>query len=225
MGPEFFLPLHNEAFPFQDYWLNNRLTVYSKKYMGTFLYSSDSIESHHTIALRKKVLCSYLSKSGANTSHQPLAFVDSVTEIAAFETVESAYKSREYDLALYHALQLYTRYPKNSYIISRIGKILSDVYEAKNANRVDVYVAKYTPNYCDELKLINSLLYNLTQQELGELALHFLSNPAHFNPQEKNHYYLLWKVSSLTHRNDLIARVSETYKSRFGAGINSYKYR
>lgn len=225
IGAELFLPLHNDHYPFQDYWLNDRLTVYSKKYMGTFLYSPDSIESHPTITLRKQVLSTYLKNQKGDVFLQPSAFVNQVTEIASFETVESAYKNKEYDLALYHALQLYTRYPKNSYIVSRIGKILSDLYEARNSGRFDDYVARYTPNYCAELKLINSFLYNLTQQELGDVAFHFLTNRSHFNLQEKSHYYLLWKVSSLTHRNDLIAKTSEEYKSRFGANIASYKYR
>ena len=85
-------------------------------------------------------------------------------------------KNQEYDLSLYYALQLYNRYPENAYLVSRIGKILTDLYEVKNLPKFEDYVAKYTPNYCDELKLINSFLYNLTQQELGEIAFHFLNN-------------------------------------------------
>jgi predicted Zn-dependent protease len=224
IGAELFLPFHTPDYPFQDYWLNDRLSVYSKKYMGTFLYSADSIESHPSIELRKKALSSYKTNQDGDPFIQPAEFVNRVTEIAAFETVESAYKNKEYDVALYHALQLYNRYPQNAYIISRIGKILSDLYVARNSNSFDAYVAKYTPNYCNELKLINGFLYNLTQQELGEVAFHFLTNHSNFNPREKNHYYLLWKVSSLTNRNDLSVKMSEAYKSRFGSHISSYKY-
>jgi hypothetical protein len=224
IGAELFLPFHTGDYPFQDYWLNDRLSVYSKKYMGTFLYSPDSIESHPTIELRKKILSSYKTNQEGDSFIQPAAFVSTVTEIAAFETVESAYKNKEYDLALYHALQLYNRYPRNTYIVSRIGKILSDLYVARNSNSFDAYVAKYTPNYGNELKLINSFLYNLTQKELGDVAFHFLTSHSNFNPQEKSHYYLLWKVSSLTHRSDLSAKTSEAYKTRFGSHINSYKY-
>lgn len=225
IGAELFLPLHSKDFPFQDYWLNDRLTVYSKKYMGTFLYAADSIESHPTIAQRKKVLQMYLTGHIEDNGKQPESFVNAVTEIASFETIESAYKNREYDLALYHALQLYNRYPKNAYIISRIGKILTDLYEVKSSYRFDVYVSKFTPNYCDELKLINSFLYNVTQEELGEIAYHFLAGHADVDQNEKSHYYLLWKISSLTHRNDLITSVSDRYKAKFGSGINVYKYK
>jgi hypothetical protein len=144
--------------------------------------------------------------------------------MAAFETVESAYKSNEYDLALYHALQLYTRYPHNAYIVSRIGKMLSDLYEMKGSTRFAKYVAEYTPNYCDELKLINSLLYNLNQNELGAIAFNFLTDDANFDATEQSHYYLLWKVGTLIQRDDVAAKVSEEYKAKFGAGINTYRY-
>lgn len=224
IGAELFLPFHTSEYPFQDYWLNDRLSVYSKKYMGTFLYSADSIESHPSIDQRKNILRLYLRHPDKQLINQPAAFVNAVTEIAWFETVESAYKNKEYDLALYHALQLYDRYPGNAYLVSRIGKILTDLYEAKNSKTVDRYVAKYTPSYSDEVKLINSFLYNITEKELGEIAFHFLTNRSNFNVKEKSHYYLLWKISSLTYQEDLIAKMTDEYKSRFGTGINSYKY-
>ena len=224
LGADFFLPFHSSHYPFQDYWLNDRLTAYSKKYMQTFLYSSDSIESHPSIEQRKFAIRPFLRNQRRDTVHQSLKFVNAVSEIAAFETVESAYYSNEYDQALYYALQLYSRYPRNSYLISRVGKILTDLYEAKNADRFHYYVAKYTPGYCDELKLINSFLCNLTQKELGEIAFHFLSNPSIFNSKDKSHYYLLWKISSLTHRYDVIDKVSDQYKSSFGTLIHHYKY-
>ncbi|WP_276374493.1 M48 family metallopeptidase [Chryseolinea sp. H1M3-3] len=224
IGAELFLPFHFKNYPFQDYWLNDRLTVYSKKYMGTFLYSADSIETHPTIDSRKNILTTYLINQHGNAINQSVEFVNAVSEIAAFETVESAYKNKEYDLSLYHALQLYNRYPENAYVISRIGKILADLYEAKGANRFEDYVARFTPNYCEELKLINSFLYNLTQKELGQIAFNFINSHSNFNPAEKSHYYLLWKITSLTSMNELIAQTSQAYKARFGTSIGSYKY-
>ena len=226
IGAELFLPFHSATQPFQDYWLNDRLTVYSKKYMSTFLYSTDSVVSHPSIATRKKILSTYMSHSASQKAEtQSPEFFHAVAEIAAFETVESAYKNGEYDLALYHALQLYIRYPQNAYVVSRIGKILSDLYELKSSGRFGRYVPEYTPNHGDELKLINSLLYNLSQKELGEIAFNFLNNETNFNRSEESHYYLLWKVSSLIQRDEIIAKMSDEYRTKFGSGINSYKYR
>lgn len=225
IGAELFLPFHSPDYPFQDYWLNDRPIVYSKKYMGTFLYAADSIETHPGIDIRKKLLGPYIKHDATTTIHQPQAFVETVGEISAFESVESAYKTNEYDLSLYYALQLHNRYPNNAYLVSRIGKILTDLYDARNSNGFYNYVPKYTPNHGDELKLINSFLHNLSQEELGELAYRFLHHAGNFNQQEKSHYYLLWKIASLTGKNDVLVQVAAEYGRRFGSGINFYKYR
>ncbi len=224
IGAEMFLPFHSPNYPFQDHWLNDRLTVFSKKYSGNFLYSSDSVESHPTIELRKEALRSSRTNFKEGINHQPTEFVNQVTEIAAFETVETAFKNKEYDLCMYYAMQLHSRYPQNMYLVSRMGKVLLDLYEARNSNRFDEYVSQYTANYCDELKLINSLLYNLTSKELGEVAFHFLSKSSNFNDQAKNHYYLLWKISGSTYRMDNKEKVKEAFKQNFGSSITSYRY-
>ena len=224
IGAELFLPFHSPNYPFQDYWLNDRLTVFSKKYSGNFLYSSDSVESHPTIELRKEALLSYHTNFTEAKNHQPLKFVNEVIEIAAFETVETAFRNREYDLCMYYAMQLYSRYPDNTYLISRMGKVLLDLYEARGSNRFEEYVSKYTANYCDELKLINGFLYNLTSTELGEVVFHFLSSSSNFNNQERNHYYLLWKISGYTYRTDIKDKVKAAFKEKFGSNITSYKY-
>jgi predicted Zn-dependent protease len=224
VGAELFLPFHSAEFPFQDYWLNDRLTVFSKKYMGTFLYSADSIETHPSIDLRKQLLSQYISQSDRNDDRGS-ELSNAIGEMAAFETVESAYKNGEYDLCLYHALQLYTRYPNNSYLVSRIGKVMIDLYEAKDTERFYSYVAKYTLNCSDELKLINAFLYNLSQKEMGELTYRFMHNSVGMSIHEKDHYYILWKISSLTHNDAAVKSTSSAFKERFGAPIHSYKYR
>jgi hypothetical protein len=198
--------------------------VFSKKYSGNFLYSSDSVESHPTITLRKEALLSYHTNSPEAINYQPLRFVNEVTEIAAFETVETAFRNNEYDLCMYYAMQLYNRYPDNKYLVSIMGKVLLDLYEARGSNRFEEYVSKYTANYCDELKLINGFLYNLTSTELGEVVFHFLSNSSNFNDREKNHYYLLWKISGYTYRADIKDKVKLAFKEKFGSSITSYKY-
>jgi hypothetical protein len=188
------------------------------------LYSPDSIESHPAMELRKEALRAYLTNNHSERNNQPLEFANAVTEIAEFETVESAYKNGEYDLCLYYALQLFRKYPHNTYLISRIGKVMVDLYEARNSNKFEDYVSKYTPTYGDELKLINSFLYNLTTKELGEVAFHFIRNSSNLDKYEKSHYYLLWKISALTYRADIRDKVKDLFKDKFGSSINSYLY-
>lgn len=225
LGPEFFAPLHSPEYPFQDYWLRDRLSVFSKKDKGqTFLYSADSLETHPSIIKRRELVFASLKGVQGEGGNLSESYVESVGELAAFETVESAFKQREYDLALYHALQLHSRYPGNSYLISRIAKILIDVREAKAANALDVLVPRYIHNHSEELKVINSLLYNLTEKEAGEIAFHLLSDKRNFNQEDPDHYYLLWKVSQATDRKEIASKIARNYKDRFGSGIGSYRY-
>ena len=224
IGPELFFPLHSPDYPFHDYCLNDRLSVYSKKGEGSFLYVADSVETHPSIKQRKNALTPYATTMSHTADYMPSPYVNAVSDIAAFETVESAFNQKEYDLALYHALQLYIRYPKNIYLISRIGKILIDVREAKRSNAIDTLVPKYTTNHSDEVKVINSLLYNLTEHEVGEIAFHMLSRAEFFNPNEKNHYYLLWEISSSTGRKEVATKTARQYKVRFGSNISTFRY-
>ncbi len=53
---------------------------------------------------------------------------------------------------------------------------------------------------------------------MGEVAFHFLNNQSHFNPEKEEHYYLLWKICSLTIRNQVKKRIKETYKTKFPGG-------
>jgi predicted Zn-dependent protease len=223
IGAEIFLPFHSPDYPFQDHWLNDRLSVFGKKYSGSFLYSIDSVETHPAIELRKDALLSFCSYDGEGINYQTENFAR-VTEMAAFETVETAFQDKEYDVCMYYAMQLYTRYPDNVYLVSRMGKIFLDLMEARASNRFQELVSKYTVNYCDELKLINSFLYNLTYVELGEVAFHFLNSNTTFNDEQESHYYLLWKVSDYTYRVETKNKLKVAFKEKFGSAIASYRY-
>ena len=224
VGVELFMPFHAPDFPFQDHWLHSRPTVYSKKYVGTFLYADDSIKTHPEINIRKQLLAPHIRPVGDSTTYQISAFFSAVSELAAFETVESAYKNNAYDLSLYYALHLLHRYPDNVYLISRITGILNDLYDARNSNSFYQYVPRYTLNYGEELKLINNFLHNLSQKELGELSYRFIHSPTNFNPDERSHYYLLWQIGNLTNRAEVRRQAAKAYRERFRSSIDSYRY-
>ena len=62
IGAELFLPFHSATQPFQDYWLNDRLTVYSKKYMSTFFV-------FHRLGGKSPEYCNAEKNSEHNTRH------------------------------------------------------------------------------------------------------------------------------------------------------------
>ena len=227
IGPDLIWPLNSTEYPLQEGWFNKRLSIYSRGYTDSYLYTVDSIESHPDIALRKDRIEYYVRNDIAAQYHQPEEFAEAVTLLAEFETLQSAYEKRSFDRCMFYALQLLNRYPQNPFLISRIGKILISLYEAKNNNDNTFlnFVPRYTAYYSDELTLVNNMLHNLTTKELGELTFHFLNDPEHFNPEERSHYYLLWRISDLTYRKNIADDIKRAFRERFNGSIAGYRFR
>lgn len=226
IGADLIWPLNSKKYPLQERWFKKRLSIYSREHTNSYLYPSDSTESHPDIGLRKKLIENFMRNDIAPQFHQSQKFAETVTLLAEFETLQSAYERRAFDRCLFYALQLLHRYPRNSFLISRIGKILVSLYEAKsnNDNTFQNFVPQYTGYYSDELIIVNNMLHNLSTKELGELTFHFLNNPDRFNGGEQDHYYLLWRISQLTYRKDIADDIKKRFKETFKSGIAGYKY-
>ena len=227
IGADLIWPLNSSEYPLQEAWFSKRLSIYSRGYTDSYLYAIDSIESHPDIALRKERIADFRRNDVAAQYHQPEEFVEAVSLLAEFETLQSAYERRSFDRCLFYALQLLDRYPQNPFLISRIGKILISLYEAKNNNdnTFQNFVPRYTAYYSDELTLVNNMLHNLSTKELGELTFHFLNDPDRFNKEERSHYYLLWRISDLTYRKDIADDIRKTFRERFNSNIAGYNFR
>jgi Zn-dependent protease with chaperone function len=225
IGADLVWPLHAKEYPLQESWFNKRLSIYSRGYRDSYLYSVDSLETHPDIDLRRKMIEQYRRNDVNLSEHQPEPFVYAVTAMAEFETLQSACEHAAYDRGLFYALQLLDQYPANPFLVARIGKILTTLYQAKsnNDNTFTSYVPNYTAYYSEELTLVNNMLHNLSTKELGEVAFYFIKNPEHFNAGEKSHYFLLWKISDLTYRRDVADSVKDAFREKFHAGIGGYE--
>jgi Zn-dependent protease with chaperone function len=222
-GEKFFLPFDFSKYPFQNYWLKNRLSIYNRQPGNIFMLSIDSIQTHPELELRRNVLRANLTPadtSGIITD----PFLARIITLAEFQTVEAAYRTRQYDLGLFQVLQLLTIYPGNRYLISRSGKMLIDLCNAKELKAVEVYVSKYTVNYSTRLRQVNNFLFNMTRDETAEVAFHFINNQTNFNDDDPSHYYLLWKICDLTYRNQLKEKIENAYKTRFHKSLAAYVY-
>jgi hypothetical protein len=225
-GAEVFMPLDDEAFPLQAYFFKDQLSIYSKKNGGNiFMLSMDSVQSHPDMNIRKEMLQTFFSGSSYGDDGQPEPFVQAVTTMAEFETVESAYRSGDFDWCLFHALHLLKRFPGNNYLVSCIGLVLIRLCEVKKENTTPLswYVSRYTAHYSPMAKLVNNMVYNLTAKEAGEMAFYFLRNVNHFDNNDESHYYLLWRVSELTFRYDVRDELKDAYSERFGKKISAFK--
>jgi Peptidase family M48 len=224
---DFFSPLDSDKFPFKGEWLKERLSIYNRKPESTFLFSTDSIQSHPPTEQRILILNTLIEDSTQNNSHAPAVPLDYVVTTSEFQTVEAAYLANRYDHALYNILQLWTMYPHNDYLTSRATKILIDIHEAKKELATNRYasLARYTGYYGDCQRQVNNLLYNISISEIGEVAFSLINNKSNFNSLMPAHYYLLWRVCSLTFRDKVKAQVETAYKERFGKKIADYHYK
>lgn len=219
----FFSPFDFAKYPFKDYWLNDRLSVYKRKGASSFLYSSDSLESHPDMDLRMDQMRGYLESAGP-CAVTPTAWRPDIVYQTEFQTVESAYVSLQYDQALFHSLQLMKRYPGNTYLVSRVGKMLLDISEAKNDMLFEKYVSRFTGRYKERMQQVNNFLYNITGAEVSELAFHFMNNQSNFSSGEPSHYYLLWKICLSTHRDQVAEKIEKKFRDTFKKSIATFDY-
>ncbi len=216
LGDRLFQDLDFKNYPFKKKWLQRRLGIYSMK-PSSLVFNDDSLLTHPDIDNRVAKLANYHTERYAGSENiQSLDLMAIAKKMAQFETVESAFFSRRYDVGLYEALQLKSIYPANRYLTSVIGKILINLYE--NFDFLGMYVPKFTGEYSEELRMVNNFLHNLTKQELGEVAFHFLNNKQNFNMRDDEHYYLLWKVCDLTSKNEVKIKIKESYQAKFPGG-------
>jgi hypothetical protein len=218
IGPELFLPFHTTKLPFQDHWVRPRLSVYRKTYDNTFFFRNDSITSHPDIEMRQQILEPLISHKGGPVNLQPDAEVRQLIRISQFEAVESAYFLRQFDRCIHLALRLWYSYPNDSYLVSVISKVLIDLYKTKETMYFPMLVPAYTGYYNQELRRVNDFLNNLTKEEFGDIAYNFLNSDLHFDDENEDHYYLLWKLCELTRRRELQKKVKEVYLERFTKG-------
>lgn len=218
LGPDLFLPFHSSKYPFNEYWLKPRLSVYHKRITGS-IFSYDSTYTHPDVERRIASIKPRIKYD----NHEVLGSeeFEQIKYLAQFESVESAFFGKKYDYAMYLALELFEKYPHDPYLVSMISKIFIELIEARSLDMFENYVSKYTSFYGDDLRLVNNFLFNLTERELGEVVYHFLNNKSNFDVQDEEHYYLLWKVCDYTHRAEMQKKIKSSYFEKFGRG-NSY---
>ncbi len=85
--------------------------------------------------------------------------------------------------------------------MARTTQVFLDLYDARGTEMFEYFVSKYTRGYGERLLQVNSMLYNITQEETAEIGYHFINNQSNFNPADERHYYLLWQLCNLTNRN------------------------
>ena len=214
LGYAVFTEFQFSKFPFQDRWLEPRNSYPDDDTEGprnVFIFSLDSIRSHPDIAMRRQWLQQSQVASRRPVNKHPSTYVDGIITLAEFEDLQTAYAVQRLDYAMLMALQLKAHYPANRYLTSVISKIFIDLCTDKALQTL----LSYATSYRGELKFVNAFLSNLTPEEIGEIAFNFLNSQNNFNKSDPEHYYLLWKICELTNRENVQARINESFAARF----------
>ncbi|HEY5746568.1 MAG TPA: M48 family metallopeptidase [Chryseolinea sp.] len=211
-------------YPFQERWLKPRLSLYSNRRDNVLFFSRDSLRTHPDITQRQQWLREKLTTDDSPFNKRPTLYVDEIISLAQFEDLSVAYKFQRFDYAMLMALQLKVVYPQNTYLTAVISKIFIDLYTIKGLYNDQTFRWGYVSYYGDELKLINAFQYNLSQEEVGEVAFNFLNNQNNFNATNPEHYYLLWKICELTKRETVQARIKDSFVKNFDKAKNRYYY-
>jgi Zn-dependent protease with chaperone function len=218
----FFSPLDFNRYPFQDDWLRPRLSVYTRKpSTGSVMFEMDSLQTHPELDKRMLFLDQYISDSG--TDNTDFETFDGMRINMQFQCVEAAYSNRNYDKCLYYIIDLLHRYPGNTYLVSRAGKIILNLYErkAENESAFDA-IPKYTGDYGDAMQKVNTMLHNIDKAELVELGYHFMN--INFDKGNKTHYYLLSQIAGYTDRATVREKVEELFYETFEKRIGTFNY-
>ncbi len=211
--------LFTTKYPMRSFWFNDRLPIYEKTRDVSFIYFTDSIQSHPDTKLRMKALeqLTGLKINAPKSSH--LSIIDSPL---AFDLLQAAYDYHFYEIVLYLATMMRLEQPENEYLIAMITQIFIDLYQAhydfSPSNNFYMYVNYYTTGFTKPLSEINAFLFNLSPDEMLEIAYHFLNNPETFNPQEEFHYWQMFQLTKLTEREELNAQVKKMYAAKFPEG-------
>lgn len=216
LGKKLFLPFHFRKFPFQEKWLNDRLSIYKKETQKSFIFDNDSIKSHPDFEIRKEKLSSYIDKSQYNNEQ---TVKDSLLiQTAELEALESALFVKKLDVAMFLALELKSIYPENDFINTRVVNIFLDAHEARENQVLNYYVPNFTSTYHTELRKVNNFLHNVSKKDLIEIAFHFLNQKTNFNQSNQDHYYLLWELAGKSKRISFQQKIIEAYMVKFPNG-------
>ncbi|HEY9048253.1 MAG TPA: M48 family metallopeptidase [Ohtaekwangia sp.] len=225
IGVDFFLPFDSPQYPFQSYWLNDRANIFNASRKGsTNVFSYDSLQTHPDLEKRQLYLAAANYPVPQHTFDKQTDSYKSIA-LAEMQVIQSALRAGKYDLTLYYAMQMLKKYPKNAFVINRIAAALVYTLVAKDENIFTSIVSPYTRTYNEELRLINNFLYNLERKELGEVAYYFMKREDHFNPNERSHYYLLWRICDLTYRYTEKNALAKTYSTKFNSDISTFNFK
>lgn len=216
LGPQIFSELNFANYPFKKEWA----LVTQSGHVDLSNYNSfdpDSSRTHPVLESRVSLLRTYVNEGSIQDSLSVDSTYLTIKTNAEFENVGCAMNNGNIDQALYLALRLKHRYPKNAYLVKMIGNIFLTMYDLKEDD-IHIKYKSDTTGYNNEQQYVYNFIHNIRRSELLELAFYFINQKENFNRTNEDHYYILFEICRLSNRRKMQYVVRENYRKDFKEG-------
>lgn len=214
-GEKLFEPLSFADIPFKTSWVKDQSRHYVKDTLQD--YFLDSIRSHPHSEERIRRL-SKVTKDEGEFYRMDAKEFQAAVRLADFESVQGALNNRRIDKCLFQALQLRSQFPKSDYLATMIGRVLLSVNMQRINPKTRQFYASSPEYYSYDLRAVINFLNNISLSDLGEITYRFINSKKNFNPENEEHYFILWKIADITNRAKTMEKVHAAYEAKFPDG-------
>lgn len=170
-------------FNFTDYPFQNKWVKKEEGFFGISLETKetdkeeDSLKTHPACKVRIAKLNPEVEKAKNIASKKFV--VDEVTfkklkQLFSFEVLPFCYNSKSISRCLYYAMELYSQYPDNAYIVTTIGKCFNLFYEHQKNHTLNTITSLPSPLGEKNYNTLLEFIQNLKLQEMAAIGYFFL---------------------------------------------------
>ena len=181
-------------FPFRKKWLMHDEGLLGGHAKFANEEMADSLKTHPDC--EKRILILEKHMKGWTQSAASQFVVDSITFVSLknqfrYETIEYAYISLNYSESLFLTLGLLQTRPKDIYLVTQVGKLLTSIYAAQKSHILSKVTNLPSPGYPANYNLLLQFIQNLYLEDLAAISYYYLrqyqSSMDHYTPY-KNAY-------------------------------------
>ncbi len=204
-------------YPFKESWIDYRK---SETWHAPLKNSqSDTARTHPSCMLRFDALKLYLKVD--QVSHEQLIQgipIDGMRLKAEFETIHSQYHFKQYGKALFNALLLAERHPKEVYLHAMIGKSLYKLYQAQKEHQLGKVLELPDSRFPENYDRFLTFIHKLRLSELAALAYHYVTTRPMSYYENEEFVHALWMCSRLDMSKMDSFKVRQEYEAMFPDG-------
>jgi hypothetical protein len=199
-------------YPFKQEWI-----AYDPRSMHLEKDEDDSVATHPDCKVRITAVKRQMAKLRPAERKQ-IVRKNIVKEKSYFEIIESQYHFKGYGRALFNALLLASRYPKNTFAHAMVVKCMYQLYVHQKNHELGKVIAlpdsRFDENYDRYLTCIHALRLG----ELASLAYEYASSKKSDCSGDEEFLYAYWLCSGMEVSKEAPEDIKSQYLNRFPEG-------